>query len=106
MNKGLKPFSQSFVVNPRNNIARKRERQNVASLRLADATRAKIEYLLRVELTDGCTVRAFHIVREDLKLRLRIHSRVVRQQECFVRLLGVGLLSILTNENLSIENSP
>src|SRR5262249_62389393 len=50
-------------------------------------------------------MRAFDVVGENLQLRLGVDGRAVGKQQHLVRLLGVGLLRILANENLAVENT-
>jgi hypothetical protein len=57
------------------------------------------------ELADGGSVRTFHIIRKDLELRFGIDRCVIRQQQRFVRLLGIGLLCVLPHKDLAVEHS-
>ena len=70
----------------------------------ADAARAQVEHRVLVELADRRAVRALHVVGEDLELRLRVDLRVVGQQQRLVRLLRVGLLRVLADDDLAVED--
>ena len=50
-------------------------------------------------------MRALDVVGEDLELRLGVDGRVVGQQQRLVRLLGVGLLGVLADEDLAVEDA-
>ena len=81
------------------------EGQQAAGLVQADAARAQVEDRFVVELADRGAVRAFHVVGEDLQLRLGVDGRVVGQQQRLVGLLGVGLLGVLADEDLAVEDA-
>ena len=49
-------------------------------------------------------MRALHVVGKDLELRLGVDRRVVGEQQRPVGLLGVGLLRVLTNDDLAVEH--
>src|SRR4051812_26566059 len=59
-----------------------------------------------VQAPDGGTVRALHVIRKDLQLRLGVDSGGVAQQEIPVGLLCVSLLRFGANENLAVEHCP
>src|SRR5262249_29131685 len=44
------------------------------------------------------------VVGKNLQLRLGVDGRVLRQEQHLVGLLGIGLLGVLANENLAVEN--
>ena len=71
---------------------------------VADAARLHVEHRVFVELADRRAVRALHVVRENLELRLRVDLRVVREQQRLVRLLRVRLLRVLTDDDLAVED--
>ncbi len=50
-------------------------------------------------------MRAFYIIRPNLELRFGIDDGVVRKEDIVVLLESIGLLRILTDEDLSIENA-
>ena len=52
-----------------------------------------------LNLPDRRPVRALHVVRIDLQLRLRIDLRIVVQQQVAIRLLGTCLLRVLVDQN-------
>src|SRR5690349_13609 len=78
--------------------------QQVAPKLRTDAARFEIKQLFRIDLADRRAVRALHIVRINLELRLRIYARFIGQQKILVRLLRVRLLRALTNEYFAVEN--
>src|SRR4051812_14934159 len=59
-----------------------------------------------VQAPDGGTVRALHVIRKDLQLRLGVDLGGVAQQEIPVGLLCVSLLRFGANENLAVEHCP
>src|SRR5882724_3404613 len=64
----------------------------------------QIKQLVFVNLPDGRAMRTLHIVSKDLKLRLGVDPGFVRQRQLLIRLHCVGLLRIVANKNLAIEN--
>src|SRR5215470_12787765 len=56
-------------------------------------------------MADGRTVRTFHVVGVDFKLRLGVNLRVVGKQQVAVGLLGVGLLRVFVNNDASVKNA-
>ena len=87
------------------NIAGKRVHQHAPRRLQADAARAQIKNVLSFKLPDGRAVRAFHVIRKNLQLRLGVDRRVVGQQQIAVGLLGVGLLRVGPHENFAVENA-
>ena len=69
-----------------------------------EAARAQVEDRVLVELADRRAVRALHVVGEDLELRLGVDRRVVGQQQRPVGLLGVGLLRVVPDDDLAVED--
>src|SRR4030065_446588 len=55
--------------------------QQVARTYFAEPAAAQKEQRIGIDLPDRRTVLAFHIVIEDLKLRLRVDTRLVREQQ-------------------------
>src|SRR5688572_16606262 len=53
-------------------------REQVSSQHLGQATGEQVKQLLLLQLPHGRPVRAFHVIVEDLELRLRVHSSIVR----------------------------
>ena len=49
-------------------------------------------------------MRASHVVGIDLQLGLGVDGRVFGQYQVLVRLLGVGFLRVLTDEDLAVED--
>ena len=49
---------------------------------------------------------AFHVVVEDLQLRLAVDEGVCGEQQILVRLLGVSFLGGLMHINLPVEDPP
>ena len=96
---------QSLDVNALDDIAGERKRKDIPRHHLADTTRAQIENLLVVQLSNGSTMRALDIVGEDLQLRLRIDRRIISQEQSLVCLLGVRFLGVFSDKNLAVENS-
>src|SRR5690348_7737543 len=48
-------------------------------------------------------MRALHVVRVNLELRLRIDLRVVGKQQVAIRLLRVSFLRVFVNDNPSVK---
>ena len=66
----------------------------------------QIKQFIFVNLPDGCAMGTLHVISQNLKLWFRIHARLVRQEEILVCLHGIGLLRIVTNEDLAVKNCP
>ena len=79
--------------------------QQLPRVRVAQPARAEIEERLIVELTHGRAVRALDVVGENLELRLRVDLRILREQQRAVGLLGVGLLSVRSDDDLAVEDA-
>jgi hypothetical protein len=79
--------------------------QHVARLGRRQAARPQVEQRVLVELPDRRPVRALHVVGEDLELRLGVDRRVVGEQQRLVRLLRVGLLRVLPDDDLAVEHA-
>src|SRR5262249_3112329 len=79
--------------------------QQAAGLVLTDAAGLQIKRRLGIKLADRRPVRAFHVVGENLQLRLGVDGGVIGQQQRLVGLLGIGFLGVLANENLAVENA-
>src|SRR5207253_7164895 len=79
--------------------------QKLSGRVMVDAARAQVKNGLVVKLPNAGAVSALHIVGVNLELRLRVDHGVVRQEQRLVRLLGVGLLSVLVDINLAVENA-
>ena len=72
----------------------KHQKQACFFLRYSACTH--IEQSILVQLPHSCPVRAFHIVRIDFKLRLRVHTRIACGTEVAVGLLRICMLGIRT----------
>src|SRR5204863_842396 len=81
--------AEALVADPLDDLAREREGEQVAALVLADPPRAEVEEGGLVELPDRRAVRALHVVREDLELRLRVHERIAREEQVTVGLARI-----------------
>src|SRR3954454_3397305 len=104
-NDGIDLLAERFATDAVDNFSRKRMDQHAASCFQTDAAGAEVENGFVVQLPDGRTVGAFHIIGVNLKLRLGVGGGVVRKEQILVGLLGVRLLSFLTNENASMEHA-
>src|SRR6476619_3217129 len=98
------PLADGRDGNPVEHLAGKRLDEHVSCLAEADAARAQVEQRVVVELTDRRSMRALHVVGEDLELRLRVDLGVVGQEQRLVRLLRVGLLRVLPDDDLAVEH--
>ena len=78
--------------------------QQIRASIVGDAARAQIEHRVLVELPDRRAMRALHVVGEDLELRLRVDLRLVGQEQRLVGLLRVGLLRVLPDDDLAVED--
>ena len=58
-----------------------------------------------VELANGGAMGAADVVGEDFQLRLGVNDGVLGQQQRLVGLLGIGLLGILADEDLAVEDA-
>src|SRR5688572_20762568 len=66
--------------------------EEVARRAVGKPAAAKIEQLFGIELSHGGAVRALHVVREDLELRLGVHRRLVGEQQIAALLGRIGEL--------------
>src|SRR5579862_3576375 len=64
----------------------------------------KVEQCILAKLAYSCSVSALDVVGKDLKLGLCVERRGRREQNSLIGLLRIGLLSILVDENLPVEN--
>src|SRR5688572_25015796 len=96
---GLDPLDADLV----NDLFSKTVRQQIPRERFGQTARQQVKQLFFLELTDRRTVRAFHVVVEDLELRLCVDTSVVRQKEILIRLLRVCPVRVLANKNFSVE---
>ena len=78
--------------------------QHVARLGPRQAARLQVEHRLFIQLPHRRAVRALHVVRENLELRVRVDRRVVREQQGAVGLLGVGLLRVDADDDAAVEH--
>jgi hypothetical protein len=90
---------------PAYDVARKGIGEQISGGVAAYSASPQVEQSLLIELAYRCAMRAPHIIREYLQLRLRIDQGVRRKQEVLVGLVGIGFLSILANDDLAVENS-
>ncbi len=93
------------VTDAVNDLAREGVDQHPPRRLQADAPRAQVKNGFVVQLPDRRAVRAFHVVRVNLQLRLGVHRRVLGEQQVFVRLLGVGLLRVGPHQDAAVENA-
>ena len=91
-------------LHPLENLTGERVDQHVARVGKRQTPGAQVEDRLVVQLADRRAVRALHVVSEDLELRLGVDRRVVGQEQRAVRLLGVGLLRVLPDDDLAVEH--
>ena len=78
--------------------------QQVAGIRETDAARLQVEHCFGVQLADGRAVRAAHVVGQNLQFGLGVDDGVVGEHQVLVGLLGVGLLRVLADEDLAVED--
>ena len=97
-------LAHAVDADPVQHLASKRVNQHVARIFRVDAARAQVEHRVFVELADRRAVRALHVVGEDLELRLGVDLRVVGEQQRLVGLLRVGLLRVLPDDDLAVED--
>jgi len=71
-----------------------------------NAPGAQVKNTLGVQLADGRAVGAFDVVRINFELRLGVRRGVVREQEIFIRLLGVGFLGDGMDIDAAVKNAP
>ncbi len=79
--------------------------QHVARLGARQAPGPQVEHRLVVELADRRAVRALHIVRENLELRIRVDGGVVRQQQRAIGLLRVRFLRVDPDDDAAVEDA-
>src|SRR5262249_48229265 len=99
----LQALADRFNLDAANNVVGEGKGQKSPGRFQANATRAQIEQSLIGKLADGGSVRALDVVGVDFELRLGVDLGIVRQEQCFVGLLGIGLLSVLRHANLAVE---
>ena len=68
-------------------------------------TSFQVKQFVFLNLPDGSPVGTLNVVSENFKLRLRVHTRLIRQQQVLVRLHSVSLLRIVTHKNFAVEDS-
>ena len=98
-------LARRFAFDAFNDFARERVNQHLFRCVQTHAARTEIKNALAVQLADGRAVRAFHIVRINLQLRLGIGRGVVGKEQVFIRLLGIGLLGQLADENAAMKHA-
>src|ERR1700752_2312686 len=76
---------------PAYDVARKGIGEQISRSLAAYSTSPQVEQSLLIELAYRCAMRAPHIIREYLQLRLCIDQRMRRKQEVLVGLVGIGL---------------
>jgi len=59
--------------------------------------------MLRIQLTDGGTMFAFHIVGQNLELRHRMRVCFGRKEEVLVALRRIGFLSVFGHDHQTVE---
>ena len=62
-------------------VAGKRIHKQASGDRISHPARLQIEQAVRIKLADRRTVRAAHIIGEDLELRLAVGPSIVREQK-------------------------
>ena len=97
-------LARGGVANSFRDLTRERMNEHAAGCFGPDASRTQVENRLLIKLPDRRAVRAFHIIRIDLKLRLGIHCGVVREEKVLVGLLGVGFLRDGMDIDASMED--
>src|SRR5512133_3252041 len=100
----FQPLAQRLEPDALEDVAREGGGQNIAGLVSPDAARLEVKQGFRVELPDGGAVRAAHVVGPDLQLGLGVDDSVLGKDQVFVGLLGVGLLRVLADVDLTVED--
>jgi hypothetical protein len=101
----LQPRADRLHRNPADEIRGEGMDQQAASILPSHSPAAKIEKRVFIQLSDGGAVGAPNVVGVNLQLGLRVHQRLLRKQEVFIGLLGVGFLRIFPHHDLPIEDS-
>src|SRR5688572_21327605 len=103
-NMGFERFLERLQLDLLEDVGRKRISEQPPCVSRPDSTAQHVEKSSLIEPSDCRAVRALHVVREDLQLRLRVHSGFVGEQEIVVALLPVGFLCLGVNVDLSVEH--
>ena len=62
--------------------------------------------MIMVQISAGRAMTAHHIIGVNFEFGLGIELGGLRKQQCMRRLLAIGLLRILSHNNLTLENAP
>ncbi len=101
----LQDIPQGRYFDSADNIVGEGVSEDGLCLILAQPAGTEIEQHLRVKLADGGSVSAFDIISKDFKLRLGVNGGIRREQQRLIGLLGIGLLSILPDEDFAVEDA-
>src|SRR5215471_6882269 len=85
-------------------LSGKSEGQQIACRAFGQAPTPEVEDLLGIELSDGRPMSAFHVVRENLQLRLGVHVSSLSQQQIATFLRRIGPLRPGPNQDLAVEH--
>ena len=97
-------LAYGIVIKTTGHIECKSMGEEYPRLRFADAPRPQVKQRFVIKLADGAAVAAFHVVCENLQLRLGVYRRLLADEQVVVLLEGVGLLCIEAHEYLAIEH--
>src|SRR4030067_1206502 len=97
-------LDQSWHRYPGDDLGGEGMGQQVARTCFAEPAAAPKEQRISLDLPDCRTVLAFHIVVEDLKLRLRVDTRLVREQQVAAALRGISGHRTFIDDDLAAEN--
>ena len=98
-------FSRAGVADLVERACEERLDEHLPCLAARNAARVQVEQHGLVELARRRAVRALDVVGVDLELGLRVHLGARRQQNRLVKLVAVGLLGVLADQDLSLEHS-
>src|SRR5204863_9051132 len=98
------PFLLGLRATAADDLARKAVREQAARGWFSQPPTAKVEQHFLVELADGSSVGALHVVGQDLELWLGVYRRLAGEQQIAVRLLSVRLLRFLIDDDFAVED--
>ena len=61
--------------------------------------------MIVIEIARGGAMTADHVICKDFQFRLGVELRRLRQKQRMARLLAVGLLGILADDDLALEDA-
>ena len=94
----LEPVPERGDGDALDDLGAERVGQQIARRGIGQAAALQIEHFIDIELADGRAVRAFHVVGENLELRLGVDARLARS--------AAGCGSIATNRCAARRRAP